>query len=535
MKLFCTSNGAAIASDFNRELVNIYKLIRSLNYQMTTLNDFFKDDIRIPSPPSIAVRIIEAVKKDEVNIDELARIISSDPALAAKILMVANSSLYATPRKIDSIQRALTILGTNTLKNIALSFVIAKQFRGISEGGFDFELFWKRALTAAVSADILSPVISDNNEDIFVTALLQDIGIVVMYLCRTEDYLKVLDEKSASSLAIEDAERMIFGFDHQELGSEVLKHWGIPETIYGPIRYHHCYKEIPQNFQITSCLLLLSDRISSVYHGTRSAEKIQDIKKIICGDYGTKEEDLDFMIDSVASKSVEILSFFEIESGTIKPFSQILQEANEELGKLNLSYEQLTVELKQAKEKAEKFAQQLKKANRQLREMAFRDGLTGLYNHRYFQDLMNHELSRARRYKKPLSLIMLDLDHFKKINDEYGHPVGDIVLKEVSRAIQNTIRDCDIAARYGGEEFVVVLPETELKGAAVVAERLRKTVELLKITANDLCINATISVGLACNLESQGIKEKSEIISEADSALYNSKNTGRNKISIYTG
>ena len=122
---------------------------------MTTITDFLKEDIRIPSPPSIAVRILDAVKKDETSFNELANIISSDPALAAKILMVANSSFYNLSSKIDSISKALSILGTNTLKNIALSFVIAKELRGTSEDRLDFDFFWRSALTSAVGADIL--------------------------------------------------------------------------------------------------------------------------------------------------------------------------------------------------------------------------------------------------------------------------------------------------------------------------------------------------------------------------------------------
>ena len=498
----------------------------------TNVSDFLAEDIRIPSPPLIAIRILEAVRKDSNSFDELAKIITSDPALATKILMVANSSFYTTPQKIDSIPKALTILGTNTLKNLALSFVIAKGLKGPSEGRFDFDFFWKRALTAAVSADILSGALSFKSEDGFVTALLQDIGIVIFYLCKTRDYLQVLDDKLASSLSIEEAEKSVFGFDHQELGAEVLKNWGIPETIYNPIRYHHGCKDVPSELENASHMLLLSDKMSSVYHGSRSAEKIQEIKAIICGQYGGSEEDVDAAIDSVAQKSVEMLSFFEIEPGNMKPFSQILQEANDELGKLNLSYEQMTIELKQAKDKAEKLAQDLKSANEQLREMAFRDGLTGLYNHRYFQEIMDNEVGRARRYKKPFSLIMLDLDYFKKINDEYGHPTGDVVLKEVSNLINNTIRDCDLSVRYGGEEFAVVLPETESKGAAVVAERLRQAAEHIEIMDQDNNIRITISVGVT-SYDPAKNKNKSEIISEADNALYNSKRNGRNKVTVF--
>ena len=176
------------------------------------------------------------------------------------------------------------------------------------------------------------------------------------------------------------------------------------------------------------------------------------------------------------------------------------------------------MKLKHCKEKTENFAQDLKKTNESPNDMAFKDGLTNLYNHRYFQDLMDRELNRAIRYKRPISLIMLDLDHFKKINDKYGHPVGDLVLKEVSKTIKITVRDSDIAARYGGEEFAIVLPETELKGAAMAAERLRKAVEQLEIDTKGCRIDVTVSVGVTCYHPTTDKIEKSKRISEAENA-----------------
>ena len=191
------------------------------------------------------------------------------------------------------------------------------------------------------------------------------------------------------------------------------------------------------------------------------------------------------------------------------------------------------MKLKHCKEKTENFAQDLKKTNEPPNDMAFKDGLTNLYNHRYFQDLMDRELNRAIRYKKPLSLVILDLDHFKKINDKHGRPVGDIVLEEVSKAIKNTIRDCDVAACYDGEKFAIVLPETDLKGAVIGAQRLRIAVEQLEIDTKSCRIDLTASVGVTCYHPTIDEIEKSEFLSEADNALYHSKNKGGNMICIH--
>ena len=234
----------------------------------------------------------------------------------------------------------------------------------------------------------------------------------------------------------------------------------------------------------------------------------------------------------MADKSIEIFSSFEIAPGNMKPFSQLLQEANEELSRLNLSYEQLAMELKQAKERAEKLAHELKGANEQLRELALRDGLTGLYNHRHFLAVLDKEVERATRYKRPFSLILFDLDHFKQVNDTHGHVRGDIVLKAISALVQKKVRLSDVVARYGGEEYVVVLPETDIQGAVKLAERLRRDVEKAVIAARNITIRVTISLGITAYTPGTIIKSNADVIDAADKALYHSKNTGRNKLSI---
>ena len=115
-----------------------------------------KDTIRLPSPPAISVRILEVVKKDDFSFGELAAIIQADPALAARILKVANSSFYSLPSKVSSIEKALSILGVNALKNIALSFVTSRDLKAQADGGFDFNFFWRRSIAAAVSAELIA-------------------------------------------------------------------------------------------------------------------------------------------------------------------------------------------------------------------------------------------------------------------------------------------------------------------------------------------------------------------------------------------
>lgn len=499
---------------------------------METLSSLLKGVATLPSLPAIAMRIVQEVKKDKSSISALAKIISVDPALTAKILRVANSSFYSLPYKVESIERAVNILGMEALKNIALSFAIVRGLKRNSVDEFDHELFWKRSITAAVSAELIASRLGTSREDTFVTPLLMDVGVFVMYLSNPDAYLRVVNKKKISTLTTYEAEREVFGFDHMEVGAEILKQWSIPEDIYLPIAYHHKRQDCPPEVREMVDILTLADISSSVYHGNKSIKKFGEFKHLLQDKLNITDEEVSEFTDLIAEKTLEILSTFEIDPGDMKPYSQILEEANEELGKLNLSYEQLVMELKQAKEMAEKLAVEAWEAKERLREVAVKDGLTDLYNHRYFQDCLDKELHRVERYSDDLSLIMVDIDHFKRINDTYGHPQGDIVLKTIADTFQNIVRKPDTVARYGGEEFAIILPATDIKGAVVLAERLRKAVAEQQIKLDGKIVKVTISLGVTTYEIKRGRKNKAEIIEAADKALYNSKQTGRNKLSI---
>jgi diguanylate cyclase (GGDEF)-like protein len=168
-------------------------------------------------------------------------------------------------------------------------------------------------------------------------------------------------------------------------------------------------------------------------------------------------------------------------------------------------------------------------SNRRLALLSITDGLTQLYNHRHFQEELARAFEESSRYERPLSLAMIDIDFFKKINDSFGHAAGDQVLQAVSRIFHENIRSSDLAARYGGEEFAVMMPETDREDATAFAEKIRKAIEQSPIATHAGEIPATVSVGLATYPRSQMASAR-ELIESADRALYRAKHGGRNQV-----
>ncbi len=205
------------------------------------------------------------------------------------------------------------------------------------------------------------------------------------------------------------------------------------------------------------------------------------------------------------------------------------------IGVINLSHEApnafSSADVRLVSTLASQIAQAIERVEvvRSLEQMAITDGMTGLYNHRYFQMCLDNEMRRATRYDQPLTVMMLDIDHFKKINDRYGHGTGDYVLSEVSDVLRQSIRQTDVAARYGGDELIVIFPHTTAADATVAAERMRAAVQDREfICPNGSRLSLTVSIGVASYPTHASSRE--DLILQADTALYRAKKSGRNRV-----
>jgi diguanylate cyclase (GGDEF)-like protein len=167
-----------------------------------------------------------------------------------------------------------------------------------------------------------------------------------------------------------------------------------------------------------------------------------------------------------------------------------------------------------------------------VKNLASYDTLTGLYNRRYFEERFGTEVQQAFVNKTSLSLILIDIDHFKKVNDTFGHPEGDKILRSVASLLKNSVRKKDTVARYGGEEFILILPEVNLEAASMIAERIRRLVESTSFDVGSAHIHATISLGIS-SFPSHRARSKEELLKMADLALYHAKGEGRNRVSLY--
>ncbi len=475
----------------------------------------------LPSPPGVALRILALARDPDVVMATAADTIGLDPALTARMLRIANSPLYASRRRVENLSQALTLLGLNATLTLALGFSLASGMRSRQHGDeHGEEKIWRRSVITALASRLLGEQIGQRRlEELMLAGLLQDIGVLGLLQLDRKAYAPLL-AASPDNATLLRREREHFGCDHAEVGHWMARHWNLPPLLQEAIRTSES-KASGSPFEACVALSgyladlwLLDDTEAARLRAIEAAHRLLDLPP----------DAVDGVIEKMTGMLPEVATLFEVRITQPRRIAALLQEARELLVLRNLR------EIQDAA-RARKDADEFEHRAQRLAEEARRDPLTGVYNRSQLESVLEKEFETSSRHGWPLSIAFVDLDDFKKINDGWGHLVGDQVLRSFASTLQKHLRSSDIVARYGGEEFLIVLPGTDERSALGVMRRILTEVGQEPMTRVDgRALHVTFSAGLATHGALEQFAHVDQLLQAADEALYGAKREGRNRV-----
>ncbi len=627
---------------------------------------------KLPSPPGVGMAILRLTQKEDYCIAEIAEAIQADPALAGRVIKLANSSKAATVNPIVNIEEAVKRLGVRTLKAIALGFSLISSYREGVCAAFDFEMFWSESLARAVSAQAVAAQrqLADPAEA-YCCGLLAGVGRLALAWVYPDAYANVLagipDSNGAAGVAARlQGESEAFGLTSADVAESMLADWGFPaeyveaigdfcrgevregdgspgrdglvaalnlgQAIAGlcvaegdaapawsellaaaerlgvePDAIRSLASEVASSWADWGAVLSLPTQPLPVFSeppqssdpkragGTEipavegGLPKVSEREK--CRVLAVDDERLslklirhhleksghDVLLASNGQEALEIamredppiivtdwrmpgmdgldlvrmLRRYErgratyiilltgsddeeqvveafdagIDDYVTKPFNPRVLLARVGAGERVAHLQEQVAEDKRTLQKQMK---ELAILNRKLKTASITDPLTGLPNRRYAMERMQEAWGGRERQPKPMALVMIDIDHFKRVNDEYGHAAGDAVLQKVADVFREHIRHGDSICRIGGEEFLVILPQATLDEAATCAERMRAAVASAEVDAEGFSERVTVSLGVASSEQTD--QSVDDLLNLADAAVYRAKAEGRNRV-----
>ena len=479
-----------------------------------------KNSPQLPSLPAIAIKALELARRENVNINEIADLISNDPALSTKILKTVNSSFYGLPQQVSTISHALVILGLQAVKTLALGFSLLANLKNQPGDNFDYMLFWKRSIYSAVAARLLAKQANVvQQEEAFLCGLLADLGVMVMHRVLGAPYDEVMTQASG------DHETMLalcnekFGVDHAVVSGMLAEHWQLPPVLALPMRRHHDPAE--QDVQIRPLVetVYVAMIIGEVFANPNPAKYILRARTELATRFKMNPDQVETLLTEIGKSTREAAKLFEFNIGPNRSYQDVLDEANQTLIQLTLQTQQQV--------------QVIRKENETLHEKAVTDPLTALANRARFNEFLEDQFARAYKLQRPLSVLFIDVDHFKQVNDTYGHQAGDEVLRRIGKLLKLAVRNIDLAARYGGEEFALVLTETESNAAAQMADEIRQALQAERIAHEGKMLTVTCSIGVAGTDRTRVFASAMQLTNAADRGVYAAKGAGRNCVRLF--
>lgn len=489
----------------------------------------------LPSLPAVAVQVLKMTQADDCSVAEIARVIQQDPALTGRLLKIVNSSLFGLSRKISSLQQATVVLGLRTVKVMVLSFSLVDTMRNKRGGEFDYAGYWRRSLTTAAAARLLAERVRKTlTDEAFVSGLLCDLGMLAAYHCARELYAPVLTQYDAGKEPLQVVEQKVLGITHEAITNELLSHWGLPEALCEAVSSHHAPLSAALPGDPTRALLTQIIRaaatIADIFCAEVHAGSLDLAREGACEVLQMEPGVLTEVLEGIDAHVKETASLFSLNIGPTRGYQEIQAEACVQLARLTMAAEIERAQIAQREEQARRQVEELNDRNARLAQQATTDALTGIGNRAALEQKLEEACTHALRQRCPLGLLLLDLDHFKKLNDTFGHQAGDEALRQVGACLQRLADDSKFAARYGGEEFAIVVANATAKELRELGEQIRTAVQELRITCGEArVVSITASIGGACAQPVQDL-QPGYLVERADRCLYDAKNRGRNRV-----
>lgn len=505
-----------IACSLGRVLSGFPAVIgRMLSEHESNMPDLLVQPLELPTPPPLAAMILRSSRREDAQADDVAEAIMSDPASAARILRFVNSPLTGHEQKSASIREAVRYVGTRAGQLLSLGYVLPRPDLRTECPQFDLRDYWADSFMTGLIARHLAEQNELDPDSAFSTGLLSGVGRLALASAFPARYRRVLG-KAAGGANLRDAEREEFQTDHIECGARLLANWHLPAEVVEAMRDQSRASTDPDAGQTLAAVIRVAREFAPRFlafascDGRSSGEAIRALMNRL--DWG--ESAAACAVSEITAKYHRIAASCDFSASTEREDRDLVAQARDEAVRIGLTGH------------VEKT--HLSRNYTDLLRVATTDPLTGIANRAKLDDRLNEEVRKASRGFGHWSLLLLDLDHFKSVNDTHGHQTGDYVLQTVACVVQRHLRDVDLVARYGGEEFAVLLPNTDAQGACRVAERIRKAIEGLHLQAGDTTLRLTVSIGITFTGDHAAALTVEKVIHDADAQLYLSKDAGRN-------
>lgn len=448
----------------------------------------------LPSLPAVALEVLRLCRAEDATLDDLAKALSTDPALAARLLRFANSSLYGSGEEVRTLQRATLVLGMKTVQLMSLSFSLVGTVPRASQGGaYDFARYWQRSLVRAVSARALAGLVGlPAQDEAFLAGLLGEIGQVVMARSLAELYEPVLREAARTPDGWPDAalERERLGFDHHDVGAALLSSWGLPRVLAFALRHagdpDTLPGDAPAEFVPIVRVLALAACITDLFTLAERAPALERVHTLARRWFARDATEMEAFLGGLEAPVREAAGLLELSAPPPGGHARVLDEARAELVRLSLGQTRQLESLRLAVDPGHRA--------RLAAEPAHVDGLTGCANELALQRFLEHELTARLdgNLVRPLGLFLLAIDAFGSLPSEAARA-------EVQRALAGCLtrltRKHDLVARLAPGRFAVLLGDSTPYGQRALAERIRQDLLALELVLGDARLRFSAALG----------------------------------------